>query len=512
MLHVVEPHLNGLGGDVPIIAATADSGRPFVICGQGTAPAAATLEAFAALGLDTVPGTGLLPAVVPGAFGAWMDLLARYGTWTVRAVMTPALGYARDGYPLLPQAAATIARVADLFREHWTTSAELYLPGGVAPEPGARFANPALAATLERLAATADAHHDRDAGIEAARAAFYEGFVAEAIDVACTGPAVHDSSGRAHRGLLTGQDLARWRATEEEPVTAEVFGRTVAKTGPWGQGPPAPAAGRPRGPRPRRHDCRLGRAGARAVVESAKLAFADRDAWYGDPDHTDVPLTTLLSAAYADERRRLIGHEASDGLHPGSPMLASRGSLSSSSRASPTSVPRPAPPPRRRRADVHHPARRRLRDPGPVRRDPHGTRRHRPRRHLSPGRRRPLEQRRLRDPERWLAAELTDDRLARVRPAHPRADVLARAGAARHPPGPGRRPRTTLKERPRRSCSATATPSSLCVGTRAAIRQDQWQVPFLLRHLAFGQGIQEAIDAPSWHTTHLVSSFDPRVV
>ena len=319
VLHVVEPHLNGLGGDVPVLAQAAGADRPVVICGQGTAPTAATPEAFTSLGLDAIPGTGLLPAVVPGAFGAWMDLLARYGTWTVRAVMTPALGYARDGFPLLPQAAATIGRVAGLFREHWTSSAELYLRDGGPPAPGSRFTNPALATTLERLAATADAHRDREAGIEAARAAFYEGFVAEAVEATCTGPAVRDSTGRSHHGLLRGQDLADWRATQEEAVSADVFGRTVVKTGPWGQGPVLLQQLRVLEGLDLADTTADAAELVHAVVESAKLAFADRDAWYGDPEHTDVPLDTLLSPTYAPQRRGLIGPEADDGLRPGSP-------------------------------------------------------------------------------------------------------------------------------------------------------------------------------------------------
>jgi len=102
VLQVVEPHLNGPGGEVPVIGWDAGEGQVFVLAGQGTAPQAATLDAFAGLGLDLVPGSGLLAACVPGAFGAWMLLLARYGTLRPRDVMEYAIGYARDGYPLVP--------------------------------------------------------------------------------------------------------------------------------------------------------------------------------------------------------------------------------------------------------------------------------------------------------------------------------------------------------------------------------------------------------------------------
>src|ERR1700691_1330782 len=101
VLQVVEPHLNGLGGEVPVIAHSAARGETFVLCGQGPAPAAATPEAFADLGLDLVPGSGLLAACVPGAFGAWMLLLREYGTLRLRAVMGYGIGYASRGYPLV---------------------------------------------------------------------------------------------------------------------------------------------------------------------------------------------------------------------------------------------------------------------------------------------------------------------------------------------------------------------------------------------------------------------------
>ncbi len=99
-LQVVEPHQNGPAGDVPILLHEAPSGRTAVICGQGPAPAAATIARFRDLGLDLVPGTGLLAAVVPGAFDAWMRLLRDFGTWRVRDVLAPAIAYARDGYPV----------------------------------------------------------------------------------------------------------------------------------------------------------------------------------------------------------------------------------------------------------------------------------------------------------------------------------------------------------------------------------------------------------------------------
>jgi gamma-glutamyltranspeptidase len=380
-LQVVEPHLNGPGGEVPVIGHDARRGETFVVCGQGTAPAGATPEAYAGLGLDLVPGSGLLAATVPGAFGGWLLLLREYGTLRLRDVLGYAIGYAADGYPLVPAISWSIASVADLFREHWHTSAEAYLPGGGVPAPGRRFANRALAATYERVLAEAEAAGaDRDAQLEAARRAWYDGFVAEEIGKFAT-TEVMDVTGERHRGLLTAHDLSTWHARLEAPASRDYRGLTVSKTGPWGQGPvflqqlallegidlTAMGPGSP--------DF------IHTVTEAAKLAFADREAWYGDPAFTDVPLDDLLSAPYNDERRGLIGDTASMEL--------------------------------RERARGHP--------------------RHAPdaRRHLPPRRRGPLGQRGDRDAERRLAAVLAGHPVPRLLPRHPGADVHAGSRAAR---------------------------------------------------------------------------------
>ncbi len=311
VLQVVEPHLNGPAGEVPVIGFDASSGQPFVLDGQGPAPADATLAAFAALGLDLVPGTGLLAACVPAAFGTWMLLLERYGTLPLRAVLEYAIGYADHGYPMLPTASAAIGAVAGTFRDHWPGSAEIYLAGGV-PAPGSRFTNGPLAAVYRRILAEAEqAGPGRERQIEAARHAFYQGFVAEAIAAYAASAEVMDVTGRRHRSLLTADDMAGWRASSEAPVTAEFRGLTVCKTGPWGQGPVF-----------LQQLLLLDGLGAdsmqpgsaeliHVVTEAAKLAFADREAWYGDPRQSKVPLAALLSADYAAERRLLVAETAS---------------------------------------------------------------------------------------------------------------------------------------------------------------------------------------------------------
>ncbi|MDP9392727.1 MAG: gamma-glutamyltransferase, partial [Actinomycetota bacterium] len=317
VLQVVEPHLNGPGGDVPILVADA-SGPVEVYCGQGPTPAAASLEHYRDLGLDLVPGTGLLAAVVPGAFGAWMLLLEQRGSWRVRDVLEPAIGYARGGFPLLPGTVATIGTVEQLFRDEWTTSADTYLTSTGVPAAGSRFRNPALADTYSRVVEEAEAAgHGREQQIVAARDAFYRGFVADAMADWCATQEVMDTSGRRHRGLLDGNDLARWEPTVEPSVSVDYAGLTIHKTGPWGQGPvmlqqlqllsgfDLAAMGH------------LSVDWVHTVVECAKLAFADREAWYGDPAQVDVPLDALLSASYADERRALVSDTASYDLRPG---------------------------------------------------------------------------------------------------------------------------------------------------------------------------------------------------
>ena len=181
-LNVVEPHLNGPLGDMPALVWPAGAEAPQVICGQGTAPAGATLDHYRDEGLELIPGSGLLATVIPGAFDAWMVMLRDHGTMTLREVLEPAIYYAEEGHPVLASVSAMIAQNADLFRDHWPTSAETWLPGGEAPAPGAMFRNPELAAFWRRLLEEAETADGREAQIEAARTAFYEGFVAEAID------------------------------------------------------------------------------------------------------------------------------------------------------------------------------------------------------------------------------------------------------------------------------------------------------------------------------------------
>ena len=317
VLQVVEPHLNGPGGELPAIVLRAGASVPDVICGQGPFPADATVERLTGMGLRQMPGTGLLPAVVPGAFDGWMLLLRDYGTLKLRDVLSYAIFYAESGFPLVPRIVATIIPAVEYFKTEWPSSGEVWLANGRPPHPDKPFRTPAIAETYRRILAEAEAAAgDRITQIEAARRAFYRGFVAEAIDRLYR-TELMDSTGTRHRGLLTGDDLARYAARIERPVSIGYHGLDVHKIGPWSQGPMLLQTLRLIEPLDIAAMDPLGLDFVHTLVEALKLGFADREAFYGDPDAVNVPLATLLSTTYADERRKLIGERASMEFRPG---------------------------------------------------------------------------------------------------------------------------------------------------------------------------------------------------
>src|SRR5262245_45705893 len=318
-LQVVEPHLCGPGGDVPAMLYDSKAAKPIVVCGQGPAPAGASIAHYRDhLGLDIVPGTGLLPACVPGTFETFMMILRDWGTMRLRDVLEPAIGYARNGYPLVERGCATIATVADLFRKHWPTSAAVYLPRGKVPEPNSLFTNVRHAETYERILKEAESGGGgRDKEIERARRAWSQGFVAEAIDAFCRGTEVMDVSGRSHKRVLTRHGMAAWLPTLEQPIHLDYGSYRVLKPNAWTQGPVllqmlALLKG---------YDLdKLSHTDPEFIhtwVECAKLAYADREAFYGDPKFVNVPMETLLSESYNARRRELVGAEASMDQRPG---------------------------------------------------------------------------------------------------------------------------------------------------------------------------------------------------
>jgi gamma-glutamyltranspeptidase/glutathione hydrolase len=506
-LQVVEPHLNGPGGDVPVILHDVRKGKDKVevICGQGPAPAGATIAYYRGLGLDLVPGTGLLACCVPGTFETWMLLLRDYGTMRLADVLAPAIFYAREGQPLVERAHATIATVRELFRDHWPTSAAIYLPGGDVPATGSLFTNTAMAETYARILREAEsAGGDRDKQIEATRRMWSHGFVAEAIDRFSRTQELMDSSGERHRGVLTGDDMARWQPRVEAPVTYQYGRYTVCKGGFWSQGPVmlqqlalAQGFGLD-GADPKSADF------IHTVVECAKLAFADRDTFYGDPDFVKVPGETLLSDAYTAARRKLIGERASLEQRPGN--IPGYGM----------------------RLDIRVAGGQRVAAPGVG--EP------------TVGRGAAWTHDDTVDPSLVTIDHAKLERSGLMRGDTVHFDIVDRAGnmVSATPSGgwlqsspvipelgfclgtraqqfwleeghpnalaPGKRPRTTLTP----TLALRDGEPYLAWGSPGGDQQDQWTAQFFLRHVHCGMNMQEAIDAPAWHSEHFASSFWPR--
>lgn len=487
VLQVVEPHMNGPGGEVPIIYYDATRDEVRVICGQGPAPAAADIAHYRGLGLDLVPGTGPLAACVPGAFDAWMLLLGQCGSLRLRDVMSYAVDYAAGGYPLVSGVVDTIATVADLFRTEWHSSAATYLPGGRTPAAGTLFANPTLAATYRRVVAEAEAAtSDRDGQIDAARDAFYRGFVAEIIDRWVRDTEVLDTSGERHRGVLTAADLDAYRATGEPPVTFDSGAYRLHKTSSWGQGPVflqqlALLDGFDLGA--------MGHNSAEyihTVVECAKLAFADREAWYGDPQRCDVPLAGLLEPSYNDQRRALVGADASLDLRPGAPAGRAPRLPSTVSATLDGAVGTGEP----------------TEQSGDLRVDRHG---------LARGDTCHID---VVDRFGNMVAATPSGGWLQSAPVIPqlgfclgtRAQMFWLTDGLPNSLEPGKRPRTTLTP----SLAFRDGAPYLAFGTPGGDKQDQWSLLFFLAHTRFGMDLQAAIDAPNFHTTHFPGSFYPR--
>lgn len=489
VIQVTEPHLNGPAGDVSIVLHEAATGTATVVCGQGPMPAAATIAAFRDRRLPAIPASGLLPACVPGVFGAWTRVLAEYGRLPLAEIIAPAIGYAEHGYPLPPRASAMIDVLAELFRDEWQESGRTFLCNGAAPRPWERVRNPALATTFRRLVAEGEAAgSDREVQLEAATAAFYQGFVAEAIDRFIATSAPIDSSGRYQRGLLTADDLAGWRPTIERPVSLAYRGYLVHKPGPWSQGPvflqqlallegfDLSAMG-------------FGSADhIHTVVESAKLAFADRDAWYGDPTVADVPIRGLLDPTYTANRRTLIDAEAATELTPGQPEgkpgwvpsvddqldeLTGRTWLPQLRSGIPTVLRHTATPGDTCFVSAVDG------DGNLIAATPSGG---------------------------WLKSSPVVPGLGF--PLGTRGQMAWLVDGHPNSLAPGKRPRTTLSPT---LVSRDGRPY-VAFGTPGGDQQDQWTLNFLLNHLDFGMGMQAAAEAPMFHTEHLMSSFAPRRV
>jgi gamma-glutamyltranspeptidase / glutathione hydrolase len=490
VLQIVEPHLVGPGGDLPVIFYSARTKKVEVICGQGPTPAGATMAHYKAQGLDLVPGSGMLATVIPGAFDGWMLMLKDHGKLPLRTVLEPAIHYALNGHPMLPRVADQIASLGEMFAKEWPTSYATWWPGGKAPKANALFKNPALAKTYLRILKEAEAAGGgRVKQIKRARKVWAEGFVAEAIDRFVRKTEVLDSSGQRNKGVLTGQDMANWRASYEAPASVKYHGFEVFKAGAWSQGPLFLQTLKilesfdikAMGPK--------STAFVHTVSEALKLAFADREAYYGDPEHVDVPLATLLSDTYAAQRRKLIGDSASLEQRPGKvkgfetqvaatlkelriagqgvtrPLNATVGepTLQSMTAAS-------------RRGDTVH-----IdvidNEGNMVTATPSGG---------------------------WLQSSPTIPKLGFQ--LNSRAQMFWLTDGLPGSLAPGKRPRTTLTP----TLAFEGGDPRLVFGTPGGDQQEQWQMVMFLRRAHHGLNLQEAIDLPMFHTAHGQSSFYPR--
>ncbi|NCO43262.1 MAG: hypothetical protein AUJ96_17180 [Armatimonadetes bacterium CG2_30_66_41] len=470
-LTVLKPHQNGIGGEVPVLLWSSAAERSFAVSGHGVAPRAATLEHFAELGLALIPGDGFLPALVPPAPATWILLLERFGTKRLCEVLEPALALARTGFPMYESLRNTIAGSAERFRGEWPASAETYLVDGQPPALGTVWKQSEWAETFEKLAAADRREKDRGAGLRRARELFYAGGIAAALVDFARRTAVRDASGEAHTSLLTSEDFADFRASIEAPIATSYRDLQVLKCSAWTQGPVLLQALRLL----RGFDLQALRHNSadyiHIVVECMKLAFADREFYYGDPAFVDVPFGRLLSEAYAAERRRLIDPEhASLALRPGGfpPLRAQTVAAVNAAFAAAA-------------GGGHHGDTTKLeiidRDGNMVSATPSGG---------------------------WLQSSPvvpglgfplgTRGQMFSLVPGHP--NCLA----------PGKRPRTTLTP----SLALKGGKPYLAFGSPGGDSQDQWALQFLLNVVEFGMCLQEAVEAPTFTSLHCPSSFYPR--
>jgi gamma-glutamyltranspeptidase/glutathione hydrolase len=463
-LTLLKPHLVGPAGEAPILLYWADEEKVIAVNGQGPAPMNATIDWFLEQGYPMIPEDGFTPAVVPGAYDAWLMTLEEYGTFTLGRVMEPALRIASDGFPVYPTLRAFLERARDRFLSEWPASAETYIPGGEVPDIGQLLRNPGWHRTFNEVAEVESRAGSRSAGIDAARKHFYDGPIARAIVEFTQSFRCRDVYGKENHGLVTLEDFHRYAARFEEPLTVKYRGIDVYKCGPWCQGPVfLQQLNLLEG-----YDLRgMGHNTVEYLhtwIECAKLAFADREQYYADPDYVDVPLGMLLSKEYAGDRRELVDpDEASMTLRPGGvePMELEERSERSGFEGD----------------TVHLDAI--DRDGNMLAATPSGG---------------------------WIRAS----------PLVPGLGFpLGTRGQFFHlDPGhverlePGKKPSTTLTP----SLALKDGRQYMAFGTPGGDRQDQWTLQFFLNHVEFGMNVQEALDAPTVHSNHFPGSFWPHTV
>jgi gamma-glutamyltranspeptidase/glutathione hydrolase len=465
-LALLKPQSVGIGGEVPILIHLAEEGRSVAVNGQGWAPRAATIDWFRAHGIALIPSDGFLPATVPAQFASWCTALQQFGTASLTHILGPAVDLAEGGFPMYHALSDAVARSADRYLSEWPTSAAIYMPGGHLAENGTLVRNPDWARSMKGAidASIRAGGQGREASIAAAIDYFYSGPIAERAVEFSTANAFLDDSGKAHTGLLTRDDFAEFgrQGTQlEEPVRATYRDIEVLKCGTWSQGPVLlqqlkllegfPIAS-------------LGHNTAdylHIYLECAKLAFADRERYYGDPEFTAVPLGRLLSDQYAAERRALIDpRRANNEDRPGTLEAES----------------------------------------------------------VIPGHKWPVvtaDTTHVDAVDRWgnlFAATPSGGWIGSSPVVEGLGFPLGTRGQMfyldeRHPNSlvPGKRPRTTLTP----SLALRDGQPWMAFGTPGGDQQDQWSLQFFLNVVDFGMDLQEALDAPTCQTAHFKGSFYP---
>jgi gamma-glutamyltranspeptidase/glutathione hydrolase len=481
-LTILEPHLVGVAGESPILLYSAKEERVIAVNGQGPAPRAATINWFEEHGYDLIPPDGFLPAVVPSAFDTWIKALDEFGTMTLEEVLEPAIELAAKGFPAYPELRRSLTEpnqqvgysiigskvesrpmsVAERFLKEWPSSAEIFLVDRQVPQVGQVTRNPEWARTFEQVVKVEKEarKNGREAGLQAARDYFYLGPIAEETINFMQTFKCRDIYSKEHHGLLSLKDMANYHARFEEPITVKYRGYDVYKCGPWTQGPVLLQQLN------LLEGFDLRQMGHNTVdyvhtwVECAKLAFADREQYYADPDYVKVPLDRLLSKEYADRRRTLIDQDhASMELRPGG--MAPVKLKSENGRRSGGDT-------------VHLEAVDRFGNM--ISATPSGA---------------------------WISTSPiipglgfcmnTRGQMFHLDPGH--VERLE----------PGKKPSTTLSP----SLVMKEGEPYLTFGTPGADQQDQWTLQFFLNHVDFGMDIQLALDKPTVHSTHFPGSFWP---
>jgi len=463
-LSVLEPYIYGIGGEVPILVYLAAQKKVLVLSGQGHAPRNASIEAFKKMGIDTIPGDGLLAACVPDAVSTWIMALSRFGTMDLSRVLEPSFELAKTGFPMYGRLRDALETSSGQFLSDWPSSGRAYMPEGRVPGIGEIWSQRDLAGMFQSLLdAEARARgKGRQEGLQAARDVFYKGDIAERILDFTQNTKWPDSTGKRNGGLVSSEDMVNYNTRIEDPVTFEYRGIEVQKCGPWTQGPVflqqlSILEG---------YD--LGSMGHNSpeyihlLIETAKLAFADREKYYGDPDFVNVPLETLLSPEYASERRKIIDPDrASMELRPGNA---------------------PASDPVRREggSDLHKGDTTHLdavdRWGNMISATPSGG---------------------------WFRSSPVVEGLGF--PLGTRMQMFYLDPGHANALMPGKRPRTTLTP----SMALKDGEPFMVFGTPGGDQQDQWTLQFFLNHVDFGMNLQEAADAALFHSSHFPASFHP---